>query len=76
MKQVIRRVWNGNLDEYKGVLDKYNATYYTKGNISDMYAVIELEYISELKELGRALEQDIIVNEYNGDLVIYDDFME
>lgn len=77
MKHKISRVYNGSLDEYKHVLGRFDATYHTDEIYEHKhYAMIELKSISDLKELVKEMDQDIIVSNWADYLIIYDDYME
>jgi hypothetical protein len=75
MKIKIKRVWDEKLDEYKNVLDKYNANYIT-GDYGD-FAMIEIGDVEYLFHLARELNQDLIISHYTENQIdIYDDYVE
>lgn len=78
MKVKITRVWGGELDDYKKVLDKYKAEYKTKGDIHNEkhYAIIEIKKVEEIFILAKELDTSngLIVTE--NEIEIYDDYVE
>ena len=74
----VERVWQGNLEEYKSALDKFNATYENEG--SEFFATIEIADLNKLFSLAKELEEDLIISHYHYKKVetvtIYDDYIE
>lgn len=75
MKCKIYRVYKGKLDDYKEILDKYNAEYYLD-EYNRNHALIKIEFVYDLIQLTKELEQEIIINSDDGSLMIYDDYLE
>ena len=66
----------GNLEIYKSILNKYNATY--KVENEKHFAIIEITDLKQLLSLPTELETDIIIHpNTNGETItIYDGYMD
>lgn len=63
MKFEIKTLDDEALDEYKNVLDKYNAEYFHDEEENDYYghyAVIEISKLEDLLELRKQLDHELI----------------
>ena len=77
MKIKIAKPWNDELDEYKEILDKYNAQYKGEDHSFNIHAEIEIKDLDELFTLAKELGSDIIISHMNEKrLTIYDDYIE
>lgn len=66
------RVWDAKLDEYKPVLDKFNAHYQ-----SETLAYIEFKAVNEIFDFVSELKRDIYISNYRKNVIqIYDDYIE
>lgn len=75
MKIKIEKPWRDNLDEYKKVLDKYNAIYSKEEY--DIYAEIEVVDLEELFTLAKEIGHDLIISHmWEKEVTIYDDYIE
>lgn len=75
MKIKLERAWNGKLDKYNHILEKYNPIYEEKDG--DFFAVIEVTEIEVLFSLAKELGSDLVISHYrDGAVTIYDDYME
>jgi hypothetical protein len=73
MKIKIKRVWDGELDKYKGILDKYNASF----EEDEPFAIIQVNDVKELFSLAKELGRDLIIGHfYENQIDIYDDYIE
>ncbi|MGD6876856.1 hypothetical protein [Bacillus infantis] len=77
MKVKVSRVDMKEINIYKNILDKYGANYDIDplNGKTENFAVIEVSRLEELFNLSKDLGHDLIINEFNGSITIFDDYL-